>query len=312
MVNEQDGRPATPGEATQGAGDDKGIVSAEDEMIIDEGSTTYGRGERPGLYAPGAGAGEPRRAPGSTPGATRADQIRPDDPHELSEGRLIECLPTGGRGAGRSQLGASVLGWDPAVHQAGVDTGYAPTSSTLRAPDLAIGNVPDQPGWVRGAPDLAIEYADVGQDEGRLQRKIQDLLEAGTTIVWVPRLVGPRRVEIYQRGQPVRTAGPGELLVAPGILANPVPVDALFDREQAERATLTNLLQRQGYAGLDAVRAEGRLEATRAALRRVLRRRGLSLGAADDARVDACPDLAILERWLDEAVVAASAPVILS
>ena len=130
--------------------------------------------------------------------------------------------------------------------------------------------------------------------------------------VWVPRLVGPRRVEIYQRGQPVRTAGPGELLVAPGILANPVPVDALFDREQAERATLTNLLQRQGYAGLDAVRAEGRLEATRAALRRVLRRRGLSLGAADDARVDACPDLAILERWLDEAVVAASAPVILS
>lgn len=311
MANEQDGRPATPGEATQGAGDDKGIVSAEDEMIH-EGYTTYGGGERPGLYAPGAGAGEPRRAPGSTPGATRAEQIGPDDPHELSEGRLIECLPTGGRGAGRSLLGASVLGWDPAVHQAGVDTGYAPTSGTLRAPDLAVGNVPDQPGWVRGAPDLAIEYADLGQDEGRLQRKIQDLLEAGTTIVWVPRLAGPRRVEIYQRGQPVRTAGPGEQLVAPGILANPVPVDALFDRAHAEDATLTNLLQRRGYAGLDAVLAQGHLEATRAALRRVLRRRGLALGAADDARIDACPDLVTLERWLDEAAVAASVRLLLS
>jgi hypothetical protein len=60
------------------------------------------------------------------------------------------------------------------------------------------------------------------------------------------------------------------------------------------------------------VLAQGHLEATRAALRRVLRLRGLALGAADDARIDACPDLVTLERWLDEAAVAASVRLLLS
>jgi hypothetical protein len=52
--------------------------------------------------------------------------------------------------------------------------------------------------------------------------------------------------------------------------------------------------------------AEGRLAATRASLRRVLARRQLTPSKDGDARIEACTDLATLERWLDRAVTAVS------
>ena len=51
---------------------------------------------------------------------------------------------------------------------------------------------------------------------------------------------------------------------------------------------------------------EGRLTATRAFLRRVLANRQLTPSKDDDARIDACTDLATLERWLDRAITATS------
>jgi len=53
-------------------------------------------------------------------------------------------------------------------------------------------------------------------------------------------------------------------------------------------------------------RLEGRLEATRAALRRVLASRRFVPGEQDDARILACSDVATLERWLERAVTARS------
>ena len=52
---------------------------------------------------------------------------------------------------------------------------------------------------------------------------------------------------------------------------------------------------------------KGRVAEARSALRRVLARRRLVLGADDEARFAACTDLLTLERWLDQAVDAASA-----
>lgn len=51
---------------------------------------------------------------------------------------------------------------------------------------------------------------------------------------------------------------------------------------------------------------EGRLAEARSALRRVLVRRRFVLRPEEDARIDACRDLATLERWLDQAVTAGS------
>jgi len=52
---------------------------------------------------------------------------------------------------------------------------------------------------------------------------------------------------------------------------------------------------------------QAKLDQQRVALRRVLARRALVLDADQEARIDQCTDLATLERWLDQAVVASSA-----
>jgi hypothetical protein len=199
-----------------------------------------------------------------SPGPFTADQIAEGEPFELSNGHLIRCESGGGRHGAENAIGARVLGTDPEVKEVGVDTGFTWAPKMLRAPDLAVGNVPNEPGWVKGVPHLALEYADVGQDEGELRKKIQELLEAGTRFLWVVRLTGLRRVEVHEPDKAMRTVLSGELLTAPGVLKNPVPVDALYDRDAADRATLTNLLQRQGFEDLAAVLAKGRDEGLRA------------------------------------------------
>jgi hypothetical protein len=240
-----------------------------------------------------------------------AEDIRPGDPYELSDGYKIACMGTGQRGSRSNGAGFMVLDSDPEAPPAGVDAGVSPVPSMLRAPNVSVGGLANEPGWSTTAPPLAVEYADRGQDEPELQKKIVELLRSGTLFVWVVRLAGPRRVEVYEPGRAMRVVGPGGALEAPKILKNAVPIEALYDRDAAHEQTLKNLLQRQGYADLDAVknagRDEGRLDAERAALRRVLSRRKLALSPELEARIDACADPATLERWHDAAVDAASA-----
>lgn len=239
-------------------------------------------------------------------GPFRADQLHSGDPYELSHGHAILCLPTGGRGARAISAGAKALGTDPAVQDVGFDAGFSPEPDILRAPDLAVGSIPDEPGWVPGAPPLAVEYADTGQDEAQLTAKIHDLLEAGTRFVWVVRLTGPRRIEIHQPGQPMRVAHPGEDLEAPGILANPVPVKALYDREVSDEVSLRNLLQRHGYESLEAVRAEGEVATLQAAILEVFAVRGLAVGEKEQEMIAGCQDPERLRRWHRQAIIVAS------
>jgi len=206
------------------------------------------------------GKWETSNAPYAGPGPFLASEIPPGSRYELRNGQALYCAPTGGDGSSRIAKSAMVLATDPAVKQAGIDPGYSFGPGDLRAPDVAVGNVPDKPGWIAGVPPLAVEYAGVGQDEGKLAEKIQDFLERGTRFIWVARLTGPRRVEVFAKGEPMRVALPGEELRAAGILQNPVLVDALFDERAALEATLRNLLQRQGYESLEAVHKEGRQE----------------------------------------------------
>jgi Putative restriction endonuclease len=209
-----------------------------------------------------------------------------------------------------------VLASDPAVQEVGVDAGFSPSPELLRAPDLSVGGIPDQPGWVQGVPPLAVDYADTCQDEADLQIKIQELLAAGTRHLWVVRLNGPRRVEVHQPGHKIRVAHPGEQLEAPGILANPVPVEALYDREAARQVMFRNLLQRQGYSSLDDVRAEGHTEGEvqglREAVLEVLASRGFE--ADDDLRAALAnsADPMVLRSALRRAVVANSTAEILT
>ena len=79
---------------------------------------------------------------------------------------------------------------------------------------------------------------------------------------------------------------------------------------EASRQTQQKLIEKgieKGIGqGIEQGRLEGRLTEARAALRRVLARRQLTPSQDGDARIEACTDLATLERWLDRAVTAAS------
>lgn len=264
------------------------------------------------------------------PGPFVADQIRSGDPYELSNGHPVLCLPTGRRGSTRNLTGATALETDPKVTAAGIDLGVSTEPGMLRAPDVAVGPIEDEPGWATKAPPLAVEYADGGQDEAELQEKIHELLGAGTKLIWVVRLQGPQRVEVYERGKKQRIVDGQGTLTAPGILQNPVPVAVLYDRDAAHEATLRNLLQRKGYASLDAVRAEGieegieagrtegieegRAEGIQAGIEEgradglatsvltVLRARHLTVDAALEARVRAERSERVLTTWLRKAL----------
>jgi len=263
-----------------------------------------------------------RPSPYSAPGPFRADQLRSGDPYELHNGHAIRLSPTGGQGSGSNLIGGAVILSDPAVQNAGVDAGFSPNPGTLRAPDVAVLPANPGPGWIQGVPPLAIEYAGPGQDETGLTEKIEDLLGNGTRFVWVVRLGPVPYVEVWQPDVPMRLAHAGEDLTAPGVLANPIPVQALWNLRAGESVMLRNLLQRFGYRDLDEVRAEG-VEAGRAAgveagraaaleeageaLRATVRAAYVATGAplteAESARLDAERDPARLTAWITAAVM---------
>ena len=57
---------------------------------------------------------------------------------------------------------------------------------------------------------------------------------------------------------------------------------------------------------------EGKLEGTRGVLLRLVARAGIALSEEDRARVDACTDLATLDRWVDNVLGAKTAADVLS
>ncbi len=243
-------------------------------------------------------------------GPFRVEQLREGDRYELSQGHPIYCAPSGRDHAGHNLAGGGVLATDPDVEWAGVDAGFSPESGTLRAPDIAVAAAGDQRGWIPGVPPLAVEYAGVEQDEQELEAKIAELLDHGTQLVWVVRLLGPRRVEVRRPNQPLQVLGPGGLLSAPGLLRNPVPVEALYDREASHRAMLRNLLQRAGYDSIESVRLEGLNAGLERGIEQgveqglveaildLLTDRGLTPDDATRARLSACHDQGQLKRWL--------------
>lgn len=261
----------------------------------------------------------PPRSGSPRPGGLTPDDVRVGEPYELSEGRRVEVLPAGRRHGRANLTGGSVLSSDPAVTSAGVDVGFAADAKTLRAPDVAVGDFGDGPGWAQGAPPLAVEYADQGQDEADLRAKVGELLRAGCRHVWVVRLTGPRRVEVYDGAQPMRLVYPGEDLVAPGVLQNPVPVTAMYDPSAAQDVVLRNLLNRLGYKSLEHVvsvshakghevgREEGREEGRRAAILAVLAARGVAVPDEVAAHISAQTQAESIDRLLARAAVVTSA-----
>ncbi len=241
-------------------------------------------------------------------GPFRASQIGDGDPYELSNGHAIQCMPAGADHAESNLTGGTALETDPDVEWAGVDVGYSPDEGNLRAADLGLGERPrEKKGWAKRAPRLVVEVAGVGQDEEALQEKIGEFFAAGTEVVWVVRLLGPHRVEVYEPDKPVAIRNADEELTAPGILRNPLPVMVFFKRDVAHDTTLRNLLQRKGFENLEAVLEEGKVDGMALSVVTVLEGRNLEVPDVVHERILACKDADALRRWLTRAGNAATA-----
>ncbi|XXY52229.1 Rpn family recombination-promoting nuclease/putative transposase [Sorangium sp. So ce269] len=110
----------------------------------------------------------------------------------------------------------------------------------------------------------------------------------------------------------------GNLRVVPEALAEEPFTDALevaraarFTDEEWEAYVRAGIALQDERGALSLARREGQEEGRgdglRTAIRRVLSRRGVALDAGEDARLAACADLGTLERWLDQALTAATA-----
>lgn len=161
---------------------------------------------------------------------------------ELVDGEVIEMAPTGGvHGRTVSRL-SSMLQQHVELQRTGEvlagDVGFILTlpadPERVRAPDVAYvshGRLPGgklPPGFLTGAPDLAIEVLSPSDNPVDVQQKVRDYLDAGALLVWV---VAPqaRSATIYRPDGSARLLRDQEALdgetVLPGLH---IPLADLF------------------------------------------------------------------------------------
>jgi Uma2 family endonuclease len=166
-----------------------------------------------------------------------------DTRRELVDGQIREMAPAGGvHGEVTARIcrrmaehvaghgGGKVL-----VGDVGFVLGLPHDPDRVRAPDVAFvttarlpeGRLPE--GFIRGAPDLAVEVLSPSDDPLDVQQKIRDYFDAGARLLWV---IAPaaRSATVYRADSSARLLREDEHLdgedALPGLL---IPLLELFD-----------------------------------------------------------------------------------
>ena len=159
---------------------------------------------------------------------------------ELVRGDLVVMAPAGGRHGHIANAIAYLLTGFTRAGQGGMvfaaETGFLlrRDPDTVRAPDVAFvaaGRLAEDElprGFLKLAPDLAVEVVSPSDSAATVRDKVRDWLEAGTPLVWV---VYPdsRSVAVHrQGGQPQQLSESDSLSGAPSLPDFAVPVRDLF------------------------------------------------------------------------------------
>ena len=171
-----------------------------------------------------------------------ADELEqmPDDDSvqiELDEGELITMPPAGGEHSDIESELIMRLRSHAKRHNLGKvysgDAGFRLSDDTVRSPDVAFVRASraaiHSRGFVKGAPDLAVEIFSPSDSFRQLHRKVKQYLAAGCHTVWV---VHPERqeVNIFEATGSDRTVTADEMLEAPELLPGfSVRVSDLFE-----------------------------------------------------------------------------------
>jgi Uma2 family endonuclease len=120
----------------------------------------------------------------------------PEDEHltELVRGVVVrEPRPRRRHGVVQAELAYQLKVWAKARGaEVTVESGYilSEEPATLRGPDVAV-VLERRPaegapgGWVRGAPDLAVEVLSPTDASSAMQQKVLEYLEGGSRLVWI-------------------------------------------------------------------------------------------------------------------------------
>jgi Uma2 family endonuclease len=154
---------------------------------------------------------------------------------ELIRGELVMMVPPGGEHGRLSNEIAHHLTAFVKSRKAGLvlaEAGFilARNPDTVRAPDVAFLRAGRSlgRGYIRGAPDLAVEVLSPDDRPGYVREKVAEWLEAGAAVVWV---VDPRSrtVAVHLRGSEPETLGDGDVLRGGGVLQGlAIPVREIF------------------------------------------------------------------------------------
>jgi DNA-binding transcriptional ArsR family regulator len=254
------------------------------------------------------------------------DRLAPPETRiEVLDGKKIVTMPADPKLATKH-------GDTTAVFRAHVAPGYTLAVDMLTrtsktndfAPDVSIfPSAPDPKTKGRQLEELAFEVA--SKQALRVPTdKARKLIARGVRRVFCV-LVKQGRLLEWSRATDGWATVPETSSIHDPCLVRPLPVAALLDAARADDEMGEALLVKRPPSILRALseseekglvkgvkqgrregEKKGRVVEARNAVRRVLARRGLALDAEHAARIDACTDLATLERWLDQAVAAAS------
>lgn len=165
-----------------------------------------------------------------------------DARRELVNGKIVEMTPVGGlHGQLTARLGQALLahvdrhgGGEVVAGDVGFVLGLPGDPERVRAPDVAFVSTPRlpggrlPPGFLSGAPDLAVEVLSPTDNPVNLEQKVRDYLEAGGRLVWV---VAPQAhtVTVYRADGSARLLREQDALEGEDVLLGlQIPLSEIF------------------------------------------------------------------------------------
>jgi Uma2 family endonuclease len=163
----------------------------------------------------------------------------PDDGYvsELVRGLLVrEPRPKDPHGHVQVLIAYALQGWARDVGaRVTVESGFILSEDppTLRGPDVAVVVRPrssrGSDGWIRGAPDVAVEVLSPSDTSTAIQAKTLEYLEAGAKLVWIAD-PSARTVTVYRPDGSARVLRENETLEGEDVLDGfSVPLHDLFE-----------------------------------------------------------------------------------
>lgn len=275
--------------------------------------------EAPGVSRYARGMPAPQRSPATWPRVSDY-AVEPESGQEMFNGEVREASPAGPKHSRQHAQVDFVLG-------AYVTSGYGTDTDLLTrqasqhnfASDTSIRkNGIDPATGDRYLEELAFEIKSTQSTEN-LEQRVRIMAARGVRRIFaIPvrgdaagsEIIAGPVAEWMHTEDRWRLYRDDERIADP-CLCEPLPVRALLDAVEADDAVAQALLHKGNRVLVrygDTRAADGRKDAAREHIHLILHERGIGIDTATHARIAACSDLTVLQRWVVRAALVASAP----